>query len=191
MLWNEDIPRVLSADDHGRTTEVTLIAGTLDDRRAPSPPPKSWASRADTDVAIWSIRMDAGARFTLPPAASAETVRTIYFFRGASLRVAGQPLASYSAAVLQSDADVSLEAGAEACEILLLQGRPIGKPVVQHGPFVMNTRDEIQRAIADYQRTRYGGWPWESDDPVHGPSEGRFARHADGQVERRDSLTPS
>jgi redox-sensitive bicupin YhaK (pirin superfamily) len=193
MLWNEDIPHVRSADERGRITDVTIIAGRLDDRRAPPPPPKSWASRTDTDVAIWSIRMDPGARFTLPPAAGSDTVRTLYFFRGPSLRVGDQPLESYSAAVLRSDVEAPLEAGDEACEILLLQGRPIGKPVAQHGPFVMNTREEIQRAIADYQRTQYGGWPWESDDPVHGASAGRFARHADGRIERRDAtdVTPS
>ena len=55
---------------------------------------------------------------------------------------------------------------------------------MQYGPFVMNTRAEIQQAFADYQRTRFGGWPWPSDDPVHARDEGRFARHADGRVER-------
>jgi hypothetical protein len=39
--------------------------------------------------------------------------------------------------------------------------------------------------MADYRRTEYGGWPWDRDDPVHGPSKGRFARHADGKVEQR------
>jgi redox-sensitive bicupin YhaK (pirin superfamily) len=186
MLWNEDIPRSAIRDARGRATEVTVIAGQLGDRRARPPPPKSWAARADTDVAIWSIRMDAGAKYTLP-AARADSVRTIYFFRGPSLSVGGQALAPYSAAVLQPDTDAELEAGDAPVEILLLQGRPIAEPVVQYGPFVMNTREEIQRAIADYQRTEYGGWPWDRDDPVHGPSEGRFAKHADGRIERRDA----
>jgi hypothetical protein len=48
----------------------------------------------------------------------------------------------------------------------------------------MNSREEIVQAFADYQRTQFGGWPWQSDDPVHPREEGRFARHADGRIER-------
>jgi hypothetical protein len=66
---------------------------------------------------------------------------------------------------------------------LVLQGRPIAEPVVQHGPFVMNTRAQIDQAMSDYRRTRYGGWPWPSDAPVHGAGPARFARHADGSDE--------
>jgi hypothetical protein len=66
----------------------------------------------------------------------------------------------------------------------MLQGRPIAEPVVQHGPFVMNSRAEILATFADYQATGFGGWPWPSDDPVHARDEGRFARHADGRIER-------
>ena len=69
-------------------------------------------------------------------------------------------------------------------EILLLQGRPIAEPVVQHGPFVMNTRQEILQAFADFQQTQFGGWPWPSDGPVHPRDEGRFAIHADGRREQ-------
>ena len=186
MLWSEDVPRCLSSDPAGRETEVTIVAGQLEGRRAPPPPPRSWASRPDTDVAIWSIRMQPGATWTLPPAALASTVRTLYFFRGSSLRLGGRVLDAHAAAVVRSDGDLRLEAGAEAAEILLLQGRPIGEPVAAHGPFVMNTRAEIQRAFQDYQRTGFGGWPWPSDDPVHGRDQGRFAKHADGHLERRD-----
>lgn len=186
MLWDQHIPRCSLLDEHGRGTTVSLIAGRLGDVRAPSPPPHSWASRADADVAIWSLRLAPGAVFTLPQAL-ASSVRTLYFFSGTLLGVAGERLASHAAVRVRSDAEVVLENGPSVSEILLLQGRPIGEPVVQHGPFVMNTRAEIQQAMIDYQRTRFGGWPWPSDDPVHGREAGRFAKHADGKLERADA----
>ena len=65
----------------------------------------------------------------------------------------------------------------------MLQGKPIGEPVAQYGPFVMNTQQEIQEAMADYRRTQFGGWPWPSNDHVHPRESGRFAKHADGREE--------
>ncbi len=186
MLWNDVIPRAPFIDETGRTTEVTVVAGQLGDARTPAPPPRSWAARTDTDVAIWCIKQAAGAKWTLPAAKHAKTVRTLYFFRGSSLGIAGQTMRSHAAVRVRSDVDVSLEAGADECEILVLQGRPIGEPVVQHGPFVMNTQAEIRRAFSDYQSTRFGGWPWPSDDPVHPREAGRFARHADGRTEHKE-----
>ncbi|HWZ92673.1 MAG TPA: pirin family protein [Polyangiaceae bacterium] len=183
MFWDKDIPRCSFLDHLGRETLVTVIAGRLGDGTPPPPPPHSWASRVDADVAIWSLRLAPGASFTLPPTL-ASTVRTLYFFSGAALSVDGERLVSHAAVRVKSDLPVILQNGPAESEILLLQGRPIAEPVVQHGPFVMNTREEIVRAVSDYQRTRFGGWPWSSDDPVHPREEGRFAKHADGRVER-------
>ena len=185
MLWDKQIPRRSFLDAESRETQVTVIAGQLGDATAPPPPPHSWASRADADVAIWSLKLAPNAVFSLPKA-QPNTVRTLYFFRGTSLIVGGERLNSHAAVQLQSDVPVVLENGIVESELLLLQGRPIGEPVAQHGPFVMNTRAEIQQAMMDYQRTRFGGWPWPSDDPVHEREEGRFAKHANGKVERVD-----
>jgi len=69
--------------------------------------------------------------------------------------------------------------GVKASRLLLLQGKPINEPVAHHGPFVMNTRQELVQAFEDYQRDHYGGWPWPRLDQVH-DKRGRFARYADG-----------
>jgi redox-sensitive bicupin YhaK (pirin superfamily) len=187
MLWGQDVPSRRFTDEAGRSTEVTVIAGRLGDAQPPAPPPHSWAARPDSDVAIWTIKMAPGARWTLPPAVPGSN-RTLYFFVGSALRMAGQEIPRYHGVELRADAAVPLQNGPEESELLLLQGRPIAEPVVQYGPFVMSTRAEIQQAFADYQRTQFGGWPWPSDDPVHAREEGRFARHADGRIERRPGL---
>src|SRR4051794_19631541 len=183
MLWDHDLPRHTVTDADGRATEVTVIAGELAGLRPPPPPPDSWASRPEADLAIWHLVFAPGARFDLPPAAGAETVRTLYVFEG-SVRIDEQDLEASTGAVLRVDADVEVTAGRNGAEALVLQGRPIGEPVAQYGPFVMNDEAGIQQAFADYRATGFGGWPWPTDDPVHPRDAGRFARHADGRVER-------
>ncbi len=183
MLWNETIARAVTRDEAGRATEVAVIAGRVGDASAPPPPPNSWASARDNDVAIWTVKLEPGAHFTLP-AANAGTRRNIYLHQGAGLRAAGRDLPAGHQFELRADVAVDMVNGPEASEFLLLQGKPIGEPVAQHGPFVMNTRQELQQAYMDFQRTQFGGWPWRADDPVHGATPERFARHADGREER-------
>ncbi|MSP59926.1 MAG: pirin family protein [Myxococcales bacterium] len=183
MLWSREVPTHREHDSDGNATEVTIVAGQVGDLRAPAPPPRSWAARTDSDVAIWLLRMAPGARFTLPPATRG-TSRTLYFFAGSSLRIGDRTIPPRHRVVLRADAAPSLLGGDHESEILLLQGRPIGEPVAQHGPFVMNTRAEIQQAFVDYRSTQFGGWPWPSNGPVHPRDERRFARHEDGRIER-------
>ena len=185
MLWADDIPTV----DVGTDTAVTVVAGTLEGHRPPAPPPDSWASQPQSDLAIWVISMGADGDWVLPATAGDDTVRVLYVFEGAGMAVDQTPVLPKTGAVLRSDVDVTLrslggEGGGKAgTEALLLQGRPIGEPVAQYGPFVMNDRAGIQQAFEDYRTTGFGGWPWPTDDPVHGREPGRFARHVDGRVE--------
>ena len=183
MLWDHQIPTYTVRNSDGRTTEVIVVAGHLADLRAPAPPPHSWAARPEANVAIWTIKMSPEASFTLPPAAGGST-RSIYFFRGGSLRIGEKSIPLNTRAQLFPEAEVTLQNGAQESELLLLQGQRIGEPVVQYGPFVMNSRTEIQQAFDDYRRTGFGGWPWPTDDPVLPRAEGRYARHADGRIER-------
>ena len=100
------------------------------------------------------------------------------------MTVAGRDVPGPAATQVRADQPIALEANRGPVEILLLQGRPIGEPVAQYGPFVMNTRAELEQAFADYRRTLFGGWPWPENAPVHGRDAGRFAKHADGRVEK-------
>ena len=119
-----------------------------------------------------------GARWDLPPAAGPDTVRTVYVFEG-SLVIGDHDLDAETAAMVRPEVSVTVTAGERGAEVLVLQGRPIGEPVAQAGPFVMNTEAEIRQAFADYRATGFGGWPFAADDPVHDRDQGRFARHAD------------
>ncbi|MSP54457.1 MAG: pirin family protein [Myxococcales bacterium] len=181
MFWHEKIPVVRVEDPAGRSTEITVIAGGFGGAFPLPCPPDSWAAQAGSDVAIWTVRMEAGARFTL--GAAPGTTRILYFFAGMTLTVAGRAVPVRTGVQLRADIAVDLENGGAPGEWMLLQGRPIGEPVVQHGPFVMNTQTEIHEAFADYRRTKFGGWPWPSDEPVHPREQGRFARHPDGRSE--------
>ena len=175
MLWDQDLPRHVAADADGRTTTVTVIAGELFGLAPPPPPPDSWASRPESDVAIWHLVMEPGASFELPAAAGSETVRVLYVFEGGA-RIGEHELVASAGARLRVDDPVTVDAGSDGAEMLLLQGRPIGEPVAQYGPFVMNDRAGIEQALADYRATGFGGWPWPVDDPVHERSAERFAR---------------
>lgn len=188
MFWDRDVPKVRFGPDGGPQVTVTVVAGALDGAEPPSPPPSSWASRAEADVAIWHIVIDPGATWELPAATGPDTVRTLYVFDGHALHIAGHDddLPVDTGIVVESQVPIELSS-AEGVEVLMLQGRPIGEPVARYGPFVMNTEREIQQAFADYQQTQFGGWPWAAEDPVHPAERGRFARHADGRLEEVDA----
>jgi redox-sensitive bicupin YhaK (pirin superfamily) len=182
MLWDNTIPRAVVKDAGGRKTELAIVAGRYAEHQAPAPPPNSYASMSGSDVAIWTIKMAPGARFKLP-AAPAGANRALYFFKGSALRIGKREVPPRHIIELVGAAAPVLHNGSDETELLLLQGRPIGEPVAQQGPFVMNTREEIRQAFEDFRRTRFGGWPWPSNDPVHG-REDRFARHINGRLER-------
>lgn len=188
MLWAESIP-TKCIEHAGRTAEVSLITGTLDGwERPPDPPPQSYASDPESAVMILTIKLTDGASWTLPSASSAGVLhRNLYFFAGTgALIIDGRKLTSHSRITM--DPAVAAEIAAEGgnAELLLLQGREIEEPVVQHGPFVGNSQQDIIQAFSDYQRSQFGGWPWDSDAPVFPRDQKRFAKYADGRLEEKE-----
>lgn len=184
MLWSEDIPNYIYKDQSGKKTEIEVIAGSIGGFSAPTSPPNSWAANTENKVAVWNIAMEPGAQFQLPEAGPGVN-RTLYFYEGSGLQINEEQLQNYHAADVDGASELNLTNGELPGKILVLQGKPIGEPVVQHGPFVMNTRAELQQAFSDFQATHFGGWPWERYDQVHDRNKGRFAQHADGRLEQK------
>lgn len=179
MLWADTVP-VYESDG----VKVDLVAGELEGLKAPAPAPDSWAADPDNEVAIWTIKLQAGKTWTLP-AASAGINRSLYFYRGSSVEADAQKVSAQKIIDLHSDQTTTLKSGAEDAYFLFLQGKPINEPVVQHGPFVANDKEGIMRIMQEYQATDFGGWPWPRPDQVHERSRGRFAKHVDGRVEEK------
>ncbi len=182
MLWEDMIPLVKETDSNGKLTEINVIAGKLKDIQAPAPTPDSWAANPENGVSVLTIKMEAGATWTLP-AANKEVNRSLYFYRGDSIKIDGQSISYNHLIHLNPGEAVELINGSAEGYLLMLQGKPINEPVAQYGPFVMNTQEEIQEAFADYRRTQFGGWPWPMQEQIHDREKGRFALHADGREE--------
>ncbi|MFP5519473.1 MAG: pirin family protein [Bdellovibrionia bacterium] len=179
MFWSEKIPKVKAADG---SHEVTVIAGEYAGAKALPPPPDSWASDKDGEVMILLVKLQKGATINLPKSNS-EANRTLYFFEGNSFSINNQEIQNKIGLHLSAQQDLSITANHEEGQFLVLQAKPIGEPVFQHGPFVMNTREDIINTIQDYQKTQFGGWPWKRHDMVHGDKIERFALYPDGKRE--------
>lgn len=184
MLWKEDIPIIQTTDIKGNTIHIELVAGQLNATTAPPPPPDSWAADPANELLIAIIKLSPNATYTLP-LASAKTNRTVYFYEGNSLEISGIPIDKYHAIQLSAALETNLKASDTGANLLILQGKPLGEPVVQYGPFVMNSKREIQQAFEEYNATQFGGWPWPRYDQVHPREKGRFALYADGTEEVR------
>jgi quercetin 2,3-dioxygenase len=182
MFWSDTIPKLKQKDTNEKLTEVEVMAGKLGSFRAPAPPPNSWASDPANEVAILNIKIDAGGRWILP-AASKGINRVLYFYQGEQILLVGKEIKNYHSIHVEADKELIISNTGKEARILVLQGKPIGEPVIQYGPFVMNTKEEINKAFEDYHKTQFGGWPWPRYDQVHDRNAGRFALHADGRKE--------
>ena len=182
MLWQDMVP-VVKHTENNKTTEINVIAGNLNDIQAPDPTPDSWAANPENGVSVFTVKMEAGANWTLPATNNNEIKRTLYFYKGDRMMIEGKTVGHNHLVYLKSDEDISLKNGDADAYILILEGKPINEPVAQYGPFVMNTEAEIKEAFSDYRRTQFGGWPWPQQEQVHERAKGRFALHADGTEE--------
>jgi quercetin 2,3-dioxygenase len=142
-LQKDDIPEIV--EDDGKVT-VNPISGSWKGRQAPI--------QSLVDIHMVTLSFTAGGRVTAPVTLGRNVF--LYVVRG-SVNVAGEKAETFHLVELNDDGDeVQLEATSDAI-VLFGHAQPLGEPVVAHGPFVMNTRDEIRQAMVDYQAGKFGG----------------------------------
>ena len=132
----DEIPSVSFSDG-----KLKIVAGTYDGTNGP-------VQGGTTDPLYWDVYLNPGKTFKakIPDTHSA----CVYPFEG-SVEIADRVLKTHQGGVLGSGDAIEVKAGADGARFLVLAAKPIKEPVVQYGPFVMNTREEIEQAIHDYQ----------------------------------------
>lgn len=185
MLWSEDIPVVNYKDEAGKETKVTLVAGSYNKVRSLSAAPDSWANKEENHVGIWRIQMEPQSIFQIPKVSSTLN-RTLYYYEGGSVSMEDTLIQANNMIILAGDENIVIQNGNEKSNFILLEGEPIGEPIVAYGPFVMNTQQEIEDAYKDFQDTKFGGWPWDSYNPMIPRGKQRFALHKDGRLENKE-----
>lgn len=141
--WYQDIPRdMIPTFEFAPGAGVKLIAGTWGNQRGPGP-------ERPTEPFIADVALHRGATASAPVPDGHNGFA--FVFSGA-VTIAGQPLAAGQLGVLSDGGALELLGAAEASRVLVVAARPIGEPIAKHGPFVMNTVDELRQAVSDYQR---------------------------------------
>jgi redox-sensitive bicupin YhaK (pirin superfamily) len=139
-----ELPRLTTTEG----AAVTVIAGA-------SHGVTGAVTRDGTEPLYLDVHLPAGARFAQPLPAHHNAF--VYVYRG-GVTIGARQVASQRMAILQNDAatdGVVVEAAHEGARLLLIAGRPLREPIAQHGPFVMNTHEEIVQAVRDFQSGRF------------------------------------
>jgi redox-sensitive bicupin YhaK (pirin superfamily) len=144
-ITHDQIPQVPLPDGAGA---VRVIAGRYGETAG--------AARTFTPVNVWDMRLQAGGQVSLdlPPGHT-----TVLFVLSGLIRVGGQTVGPAELAVMGREGSTLVFEAAQDSVVLLLGGQPLDEPVVGHGPFVMNTREEIEQALRDFSAGRFGRMP--------------------------------
>jgi len=145
---SEPVYQELSAE-HIPTIEesgmrVKVIGGEYAARRGPIDDPHTQVTYLDV-----TLVQHTGFRHTLDAGLNA----FLYPFEG-SLKLGGINIAAHHLAVLSHGDELAVDAGERGARFILVAGRPLNEPIVQYGPFVMTSEQEIRKAVDDYQNDR-------------------------------------
>ena len=183
MYWKGDIPKISGDSKTNRNSDVELVTGDFMGIESPIAPPNSWANDKKNDVAVWIIRLDSDGEFNIPNTKSGAN-RNLYVIKNSKIKIDGENIIGGSILEIDASKSTMIKNLGDKTKILMLQGVPINEPVVKYGPFVMNSRSEIEQAFHDYNKTEFGGWKWGNSEPVHEAGKEKFAKLINGKISK-------
>ncbi|MEO6967788.1 MAG: pirin family protein [Rhodanobacteraceae bacterium] len=125
---------------------VRVVAGELFGVRGP-------INGIATDPVYLDVALAPNARIGIPIPQAHNAF--VYMFEGDTVQIAGEKLSRGELGVLSQGDSVSLSAGDSPARVLVVAGKPLNEPIARHGPFVMNTPEQIVQAMQDYQAGKF------------------------------------
>jgi hypothetical protein len=184
MLWNEQIPVNEQVTASGERAIVRTIAG-LGSEKAGRVPPDSWAADPKNAVQVLHVWMEEGAEWNLQRAAP-DSNCVVYVFGGDSKAyIVGSKVGQKGKREIVNRGNgaqfsntgavnIPLKAHGGSVELLVLEGMPIGEPVVWNGPMVTESEKAMGAAVNRYRSGQMGQWTHADRAPVHWGQD-RFA----------------
>lgn len=170
IFSSSSIPNFTLLDDEGKKVKIKLISGIFANYNSAVYTKNSWASIPENEVLIFIAELEPFAILSIPPSLSLIS-RSLYFYNGKSAHICNTSVTSKHGVFVHPKAHLVFQNGEEHSKILFLQGKPILEPIVNYGPFVMNTKEEIYEAIRDFQNQKFGTWEFDSLEPTHAKRE--------------------
>lgn len=167
----EEVPIVKPNDK----VTIKLYAGVFGEVQAQKAPKDSWAKDMSHQVAVWLIEIEKDGEFIIPSSKGEDINRSLYFYQGEDVQLNEHLLKVNTGVDLISSKEIKLQAKNKKASFLFLQGKAINEPVAQHGPFVLNSREDLIKAFEDYQKNGFDKWTWSSSAATHGKEAKRFA----------------
>jgi len=146
----QDIPAAEIPAINIEGAKIRVLTGTYGGKTGPA--------TAQTPIRVLDLALKPGAEWAIDPVAGHNVFMCVYEGAIEALNKSGkeQKAAAPATAVFGGDGEIAITAGAEGAEILYCEGKPIDEPIARYGPFVMNTRKEIEQAVRDYNSGSLG-----------------------------------
>jgi redox-sensitive bicupin YhaK (pirin superfamily) len=158
-----------------KRVNIKLYSGSIGETKGNTPPKNSWASTEKNEICVWLIEIKHSGKFTIPKAKNSNSLTSLYFYEGENIAIHDNNFGKMTGFELNSNEEVLVEnISDQTAKLLLLRGAPIDEPVIQHGPFVANSREGLIEIVNRYNQTQFGGWPWKSSDVTHGKKAESF-----------------